>query len=332
MATRFGSAPRSRETNGFPGWPSGHLTKPINTNYMNKGDFIVVKLSGQKDEFPYILPNMHLLEGVGLVVRKVGKSILAGEEGSVSYAWNPKWVEQITEKQFQELKLLKPIMNVVKRYMDNRDSSIQRLGNDVRDLGQAFIDKSARLNLELARLKKPDSEIISEKKTQIMDSILRLKKNSLVESVELSGERLVVETKKLNITCSDVEIPLKFTDLPKYRITIDFGNKMARVEKHSDKNFQSSKQHPHANNDGELCYGNVASHYASAMSSFDLDKIFKIVLGVLTSYNSAGPYISLEDFRNYSPECKKCHNRNVFQKCRSCGHENFKEKTLKPLK
>lgn len=291
----------------------------------------MVRLAGKKDEPPYILKEMSLLEGASFRIFKVGKNLLASEEGCAPFAWNRKWLEPITQKQHDEIVLMKPVMEIVKKYMDNRDRSIDQISERVREYGQQFISENARLSLELGKRLKSDSEIINHKKSQIVDGISRLRKNSLVKSVDIVGNSFSVTTSKLSLSCTDVEIPLEFTDLPAYKIRVDFNNPNIIVERINNSNFQSLDQHPHVNSSGKPCFGNMASHYASAMSDMNIEKTVMVVLGILTSFNSAGPYVSLEDFRKDAKECKKCGKKNVFSTCRFCGNKNFKGKTLKPL-
>ena len=54
--------------------------------------------------------------------------------------------------------------------------------------------------------------------------------------------------------------------------------------------------HPHVNGSGVVCWGNAAKEIADSFARYDLEMVLRILSVILTSYNEASPYKSLQEF------------------------------------
>lgn len=75
--------------------------------------------------------------------------------------------------------------------------------------------------------------------------------------------------------------------------------------------------HPHVSGE-RLCEGE-ASAIRAALESGRLSDFFLLVRGVLTTYNPASPYVSLEDWD--ASACAECGDRGETWACDACGNE-----------
>lgn len=69
-----------------------------------------------------------------------------------------------------------------------------------------------------------------------------------------------------------------------------------KVLKYSKNIEYSGYIHPHVSSDGGVCWGNAANMVTDAYKSFNLVNILKALQVVLTTYNEASPYASIEKF------------------------------------
>ena len=54
--------------------------------------------------------------------------------------------------------------------------------------------------------------------------------------------------------------------------------------------------HPHVNGSGVVCWGNAAKEVTDSFARYDIEMVLRILSVILTSYNEASPYKSLQEF------------------------------------
>lgn len=118
-------------------------------------------------------------------------------------------------------------------------------------------------------------------------------------------------------------------DFGKYVVRIIFDNGISMKVLCFEDNVQNDGfYHPHVNDDGIVCLGNVAELFNEALMVGDIFKMVDITRSVLVNYNNEGPYISLAEFVKHSEQVQpngeyfeiSTESRNQEHECSECGN------------
>jgi hypothetical protein len=295
---------------------------------LKEGDYVRVHLDIKKMSAPMITENMKSqYNNKVFKIESLNPYGFYRLTGADKYIFSDKWLTRINKKEYDEELLLLPLTNVINRYLQNQDQNINRLNTEVRDTGIAFTHKMRTLNMALDMKHKNTDEIMNEKKEQALKDLAYLHNDKRLESISLENECLVIITKQLEITQTNVPILKKFTKLFEYKIIINLSTGNTNVYCHNSDELSKratniSYCHPHIPNGSGPCMGNMHSYYHTALAQFKLKDAVMILLDSMQAYYSGSdhaPYVKISDFFKDTPRCENCNERNVHSICTECS-------------
>jgi hypothetical protein len=152
-------------------------------------------------------------------------------------------------------------------------------------------------------------------KDKIISDVIEILKGGFYEFHELNGYNLILVTKDSIInTYKNINEGIDLTlNLGKFKIIYNLEIFTLKVYPHENNYTVSSFYHPHVNDSGEVCWGNVSVRASELLANAEIKEALNLLSVLLTTYNPDNPYRTLAQFNDViNPSRFKLRTDNTF--------------------
>ncbi len=219
----------------------------------------------------------------------------------------PVLARQYHQKKRDQLKEL--VLSGVVERKDSLKQSIQQAEYTLDDLSRQMFDMARKRNLDkhlLVQLEKPSIPL----GRKIIGEYTNIKKllPGLYQSIRFDDRHVWAKTHQVDIWYADekYEIGVLLIELELSRGKVILSNLTNPVNNYP---------HPHVNDNGEICLGNVSAGLTKLLGEFEIYGALELLHKFIHEYNEDDPYQKIQ----YWNDPDYCDESNEYERCRESG-------------
>ena len=246
------------------------------------------------EDFRLIISYPHAENGLEEVSKALEKEI-------------PVLAKQYHQKRRDQLKML--VLSGVVERKDSLKQSIQQAGYTLDDLNRQIFDTARKRDLDkhlLVQLEKPSLPLGKN----IISEYANLKKliPGLYCSIRFEDHRLWAKTHQVDIWWGDEKYEIGV-------LMIELELSRGQVIMRNLTNPVNNYPHPHVNDNGEICLGNVSAGLTKLLGEFEIYGALELLHKFIHEYNEDDPYQKIQFWKD--PDY--CDESNEYERCREGG-------------
>lgn len=205
--------------------------------------------------------------------------------------------------------------SVNKLFAKSIETTMKKHESQIQDLERHMNNKSMELqraqeNYSRALLAKSGMKQKQKEGLSVHESVKRVIRDgwwTLAPDSDQSEGMLVFLTPEVTLSQINEKAAVNFVvPMGRYLVKLTTRSQSLKVRVNAyDKNPlcpESGLYHPHVNSSGEVCAGDAGKELTLAETTFDVEKIMRLLKAILTTYNDDNPYQELSTFQELLDE------------------------------
>ena len=219
----------------------------------------------------------------------------------------PVLARQYHQKQRDQLKML--VLHGVDERKESLKQSIQQGEYTLDDLNRQVFDTARKRDLDkhlLTQLEKPSLPL----GRKIISEYANMKKlvPGLYRSIRFEDHHVWAKTHQVDIWHDDEKY-----EIGVLLIELDLSRGQVRISNLT--NPVNNYPHPHVNENGEICLGNVSAGLTRLLGEFEIYGALELLHKFIHEYNEEDPYQKIQ----YWNDPDYCDESNEYERCRESG-------------
>jgi|GEM_PF-1083002 sulfur carrier protein ThiS len=218
----------------------------------------------------------------------------------------------ILSKQYRR-QVRKQFINQLVECADDRKRSLETLNRDNEYEIQTNLSKIHELSKEISQTKQM-LEFFDKSQNHLQQQAVRMFVDlmklvpGLYQGFKFEEDVIIGITQPITIIFEDHEY-----NFDPYEVRIDLNNRCGTILGNS--NEINGYIHPHVNDNGEVCWGNIRGLIPNLLGQLDIYGLFQLIHNFLSDYNNDDPYQRIENWdpywegdqeEEYDPYCVHC--------------------------
>jgi len=207
----------------------------------------------------------------------------------------------------------KQFINQLVTCADSRKRSLENMNRDNEYEIQSNIAKIQELSKEISQTKlmlkffDKSKNLLQQQAVRMFVDLMKLVPG-LYQCFKFEENVIIGITQPITINFEDHEY-----SFDPYEVKIDLNNRVVTI--HGNANEINGYIHPHVNDNGEVCWGNIRGLIPNLLGQLDIYGLFQLIHNFLSDYNNDDPYQRIECWdpywegdqeEDYDPYCVHC--------------------------